>query len=182
MIKAKALMLTRFVISIIYLISFLVLFLIDLIVVGNIVVASILTSTIILLFFVIEGLSFEVKFMLENRRFIVFAIVIWVIFEVIFIIVMIIYLLILNIIILTTSVMGVLGWNYSLSIKKKKKLLFSLYSLILYGVNVIYQFSSLIFEDYLTLRFSVLNIVLFCSILILILEYIMKRKGYLKYL
>jgi len=182
MIKAKILMLTRFVTSIIYLISFLVLFLIDLIVLSNIIVASILTITIILLFFVIEGLSFEMKLVLENRRFIVYAIVIWVIFEVIFTIVMIINLLILIIIILTTSLMGVLGWNYSLSIKKKKKLLFSLYSLILYAINIIYQFNSLLFEDYLVLRFSVLNVVLFCSIMILVLEYVMKRKKYLKYL
>lgn len=182
MIKAKGLMLTRLASSIIFLFAFLIVFLFDLIMTNDLVFEIILVISIAFFFLLVIGLSLEMKFFRNHSRIFISIIILGMISAEIYIILTDASMLYLNFIIILTSLIGVLSWYYALSINKKKKILFCFLSSMYYLINFTLQFYLQLPENYFILRLNALNVVLICITLILMTEYIMKRKGYLKYL
>lgn len=182
MIKAKALMLLRLVSSLIYLILSLALFFIDLISINDISIVILLLLSLSSSFVIIIGLKLEIKLFIEHFKLLILIPVALIILTEFFTMIIKINVLFLNLIFLISALIGMHNWNHSLSIYKKKKVLFGVMSLVYYLINLVLQFNINLLQSYLVVRFIILNTILVSAILILIIEFVMKRKGYLKYL
>ena len=182
MIKAKGLMFTRFASSLIFLFAYLIGFIFDLIIIDDLLFEIILVTYIGFFILIVIGLTLEMKYFREHKRDLISGSILVMVSVEIYLIIFINNRLFLKVIIILTTVIGVLSWNNALSIKKWRKKIFVFLSLLYYLINLLLQFYSQLPENYFFLRFIASNIVLISMTLILITEYIMKRKGYLKYI
>ena len=182
MIKAKVLMLTRFTCSLIFVIAFLIVFLFDSIAIHNMFFKIIFFTSFTFFFILLIGISLESEFFRNHSRIFLLITILGCISAVINLILTNINELCLNSFIIFSTLIGVLSWSYALSINKKKKIRFCFLGSLYYLINLIVQFNLQLTINYLFSRFLALNLVLLSIALILLAEYIMKRKKYLKYI
>ena len=182
MIKAKGLMFTRFASSLIFLFAYLIGFIFDLIIIDDLLFEIILVTYIGFFILIVIGLTLEMKYFREHKRDLISGSILVMVSVEIYLMIFINNRLFLKVIIILTTVIGVLSWNNALSIKKWRKKAFVFLSLLYYLIIFLMQFNLELPENYFFLRFIASNIVLISMTLILITEYIMKRKGYLKYI
>ena len=183
MIKAKGLRFTRFASSLLFLFAYLIGFIFDLIIIDDLLFEIILVTYIGFFILIVIGLTLEMKYFREHKRDLISGSILVMVSVEIYLIIFINNRLFLKVIIILTTVIGVLSWNNALSIKKWRKKFFVFLSLLLYYLIIfLMQFNLELPENYFFLRFIASNIVLISMTLILITEYIMKRKGYLKYI
>ena len=182
MIKAKGLILTRFASSLIFLFAFLIGFLFDLIMIDDLLFEIILITYISFFILIVLGITLEMKFFRDHKRDLISGSILVMISAEIYLMIFNMNMLFLKVIIILITVIGVLSWNQALSINKKKFFFFGVLSLLYYLIIFLMQFNLELPENYFFLRFIASNIVLISMTLILITEYIMKRKGYLKYI
>ena len=182
MIKAKGFMLTRIVCSSLLIIAFLIVFIFDLVSIVDSLFKIILFSLVAFYLSLNIGLSLEADFFHKNSHSFISITILGIILMELYIMITNINNLSINSLIIITNLIGILTWKYALSINKKRKILFFVFGLVYYSVNCALQFNIQLLDHYSILRFIALNVFLSCLVLILITEYIMKRKGYLKYL
>ena len=182
MIKAKGLMLARFTSSLIVLIALLIVFLLDLIIVHDPIFYIILLTLTAILFLLIIGLSLEVDYFRNHSRIFISVYILGIASAELYVMITNVGELNIYSLFILNNLIGFLSWKYALSINKIKKKLFCFLCIAYYLINLALQFNILLLENYLIMRFIFVQVVLINIALILIIEYIMKRKGYLKYL
>ncbi len=182
MIKAKGLMLTRYVSSLIFLFAFLIGFSFDLILVHDLLFEIIIVAYLGFFILIAIEITLEMKYFRDHQRELISIPILVMVSIEIYLMIFNMNNLFLKVIILLTTVIGIISWNNALSINKKKKVVFGALSSLYYLIILLEQINLELSVNYFLLRYTLLNCVLLSVILILVTEYTMKRKGYLKYI